>query len=137
MREIKNMQEFDDVLGGPNLVVVDFKADWCGPCRMIAPKLETLAEELKDREIIFIKVDVDRVTDVSRRAGISAMPTFHIYKNGELREEIVGADYPKLAATIMKELGPADGPAVLGVPPPDAHHDGGVRAGPKVTQDQS
>jgi thioredoxin 1 len=129
MKELKSMQEFDELLAGDGLVVVDFKADWCGPCKMIAPKLEGLAEELKARAVTFVKVDVDSLSDVSRRAGISAMPTFHLYKKGELVEEIVGADYPKLAAAIMRELAtakPAAAPAVAigkaAKTSPDAQH---------------
>jgi thioredoxin 1 len=111
MKELTSMQEFDELLAGDGLVVVDFKADWCGPCKMIAPKLEGLAQELKARPVTFVKVDVDTLADVSRRAGISAMPTFHLYKKGALVEEIVGADYPKLAAAVRRELASMKMPA--------------------------
>ncbi|OPL20848.1 thioredoxin-like 1-like protein, partial [Mytilus galloprovincialis] len=62
------------------LIVVDFFATWCGPCVQIAPVYQKLSDEYSD--CIFLKVDVDEVEDVAAESGISAMPTFQCYKNG-------------------------------------------------------
>ncbi|KAJ3371768.1 Cytoplasmic thioredoxin isoenzyme 2 [Allomyces arbusculus] len=88
--EIKSASSFDELIAGDRLVVVDFFATWCGPCRMIAPKFRDLADEFPGA--VFIKVDVDEVPDVASKCAISAMPTFHLYKGGEKIAEVVGAD---------------------------------------------
>ncbi|XP_015592161.1 thioredoxin-2 isoform X2 [Cephus cinctus] len=85
---------------GDTLVVIDFFATWCGPCKMIAPKLEELSQELKD--VIIFKVDVDECEDVAAAYEISSMPTFVFVKNGKVLETFTGANYDKLKNTIQK-----------------------------------
>ena len=63
------------------LVVIDFFATWCGPCKMISPKIEAMAGEMSN--VVFIKVDVDEAEDVAQEYNISAMPTFVFLKNGQ------------------------------------------------------
>uniref|UniRef100_A0A1A8GXU6 Thioredoxin n=1 Tax=Nothobranchius korthausae TaxID=1143690 RepID=A0A1A8GXU6_9TELE len=103
VQQIKNKAEFDTLLSkaGNKLVVVDFTATWCGPCRRIAPLFEKLANEHAD--VIFVKVDVDDAADVSGACGIRCMPTFQFYKNGEKVHEFSGADEKKLEEKV-KEL---------------------------------
>eukprot|EP01023_Acetabularia_acetabulum_P064141 TRINITY_DN8222_c0_g1_i1.p5 TRINITY_DN8222_c0_g1~~TRINITY_DN8222_c0_g1_i1.p5 ORF type:complete len:118 (+),score=27.13 TRINITY_DN8222_c0_g1_i1:161-514(+) len=81
-------------------VVVDFSAVWCGPCQMISPKFEQMSEEVDD--VIFLKVDVDEVSDVASECGISAMPTFQVFSNGSKVDELVGASEERLRALIAK-----------------------------------
>ena len=71
-------------------VVVDFWADWCMPCRIMAPVMEELAEEFAGKAL-FGKVNVDENPDVASRYGIMSIPHFLIFKNGTLPEKIVGA----------------------------------------------
>ena len=85
---------------GDNLVVVDFFATWCGPCKMIAPKLEELSKEMEN--VIFLKVDVDECEDIASEYGISSMPTFVFIKNSKVLETFSGANYDKLKSTIQK-----------------------------------
>ncbi|XP_050576620.1 thioredoxin-2-like [Bombus affinis] len=85
---------------GDNLVVVDFFATWCGPCKMIAPKLEELSKEMEN--VIFLKVDVDECEDIASEYGISSMPTFVFIKNNKVLENFSGANYDKLKSTIQK-----------------------------------
>uniref|UniRef100_A0A8C6U9P3 Thioredoxin domain-containing protein n=1 Tax=Neogobius melanostomus TaxID=47308 RepID=A0A8C6U9P3_9GOBI len=84
---------------GSKLVVVDFTASWCGPCKMIAPVFEVRNE---NKDVVFLKVDVDEASDVSEKCGISSMPTFQFYKNGEKLEQFSGASEEKLRATVAK-----------------------------------
>eukprot|EP00386_Alphamonas_edax_P007262 GDKI01024121.1.p2 GENE.GDKI01024121.1~~GDKI01024121.1.p2 ORF type:complete len:107 (-),score=38.96 GDKI01024121.1:26-346(-) len=89
--DITNEQHFDQVLkeAGNKLVVVDFFAEWCGPCKRIAPEVHKMAEEMHD--IVFVKVDVDKAQDVSTRCQIRAMPTFIYYKNAQEKHRHQGA----------------------------------------------
>ncbi|MHB1503177.1 MAG: thioredoxin [Acidimicrobiales bacterium] len=71
-------------------VLVDFWADWCGPCKMIAPVLEELAIE-KQGLLQIAKLDIDENLDVTRRFEVMSIPTLILFKGGELRTRIVGA----------------------------------------------
>lgn len=70
------------------LVLADFWASWCGPCRMLAPILEELAGETEG--VTFVKVNVDEEPDAAIRLGIASIPTLILYKNGEIAERMVG-----------------------------------------------
>ncbi|XP_058804043.1 thioredoxin-2 [Phymastichus coffea] len=85
---------------GSKLVVIDFFATWCGPCKLIAPKLEELSQELTD--VVFLKIDVDKLEDASQEYDISSMPTFVFIKNGAEVERFSGANIDKVKATINK-----------------------------------
>jgi thioredoxin 1 len=74
-------------------VLVDFWADWCGPCKMLAPIIEELSEEYSDT-VKFAKVDVDAAGEIAERYGISSIPTVMLFQNGEAIGSIVGA-HPK------------------------------------------
>ena len=94
VHEVRNLAEFRDVLEKNKVVIVDFWAPWCGPCRFISPVLEKMSDETDS--IHFAKVDVDQAEDVSQEYGIRAMPTFIAFKDGEKVDEVVGADPLKL-----------------------------------------
>lgn len=86
------------------LFILDCWAEWCGPCRMIAPVLEEMAKELKGKAV-FGKLNVDQNMQTANKYRISAIPTLLIFKNGKLLDKLVGA-YPKatLAGKIQKYL---------------------------------
>lgn len=86
--------------------VIDYFAVWCGPCRMIAPKVEALSESLakSGKDAKFYQVDVDEVPAVAQKAEIQAMPTFHGYKKGGKVFELVGANPAKLESLILANL---------------------------------
>ncbi|TFJ87588.1 hypothetical protein NSK_000939 [Nannochloropsis salina CCMP1776] len=97
---VSNKAEFYDVLNsaGNKAVIVDFFATWCGPCKVIAPYFEELSTKFPD--VVFIKVDVDENEEVAAFAGISAMPTFQVYKDGKKVGELMGAAKDKLLGLV-------------------------------------
>jgi thioredoxin len=86
------------------LVVVDFYADWCGPCRMVAPFIDSLAT--KFHQVLFVKVNVDEVQDVAQLCRVHAMPTFQLFLNGNKVDEIVGADVAALERSVAAQAQP-------------------------------
>lgn len=71
-----------------NVVVVDFFATWCGPCKMLAPVFDTLSEELTDAD--FVKVDIDQSLELAQKFGITTVPTMMIFKDGKVVDTLVG-----------------------------------------------
>jgi len=83
--------DFDtEVLKASGPVVVDFWAEWCGPCRMIAPALEEIAGAMGEK-VKIVKVNVDENTGIATKYGIMSIPTLMIFKNGEMVARQVGA----------------------------------------------
>ena len=79
-----------DVLGSSEPVVVDFWAEWCGPCRMISPALEEIATEMEGK-VKIAKLNVDENPDITIRYGVRSIPTLIMFKNGEPTSMQVGA----------------------------------------------
>ena len=80
----------ENVLDSDKVVLVDFWATWCGPCRMIAPIVEELHTELEGKAVIG-KVNVDENSEASANYGVRNIPTILIFKNGEVVDKLVGA----------------------------------------------
>jgi thioredoxin 1 len=83
-------QNQEEMIKQHSMLVIDCYADWCGPCRMIAPFIIDLASEYSGK-VSFGKLDVDQAPGVSRQYGISSIPTLLFFKNGKLVERLVGA----------------------------------------------
>ncbi|XP_034532152.1 thioredoxin-like [Notolabrus celidotus] len=98
VKEVESEEEFRQILkdAGDKLVVVDFTATWCGPCKQIGPKFDEESKKPENANVIFLKVDVDEAEDVSKSCEIKCMPTFQFYKNGAKIDEFSGANYPTL-----------------------------------------
>jgi thioredoxin 1 len=89
--EIVSDMTFDqEVLKSSEPVLVDFFAEWCGPCKAMAPALEQLASELKGK-VKVVKVDVDQSPGITTKYAIRAMPTLMMFKGGEVAAQHVGA----------------------------------------------
>ncbi len=89
VREI-NLENFDnDVLQNSKLTVVDFFADWCGPCRKLGPIMEEVEQELGEK-VDFMKINTDENIEAAKRYQVSGLPTLLVFKNGEPVERMVG-----------------------------------------------
>ena len=101
MRTISTLDDFHALVKSesPKLVVVDFFAEWCGPCKRVAPQYAQLAE-IHSKTACFVKVDVDASPELSSFGRISAMPTFQVYKGGERVAEVKGARMDELERSI-------------------------------------
>lgn len=82
-------KSFAELISGDTPVLVDFYADWCGPCKMMAPILEEIAAEYQGR-IKVIKVDVDRNPEAARTYRIQGVPTLILFRNGQIRWQQAG-----------------------------------------------
>lgn len=95
---IDSFETYKQVTGSDKLVIIDFWATWCGPCKVIGPVFEKL--EAQYPNIGFFKCDVDDQEQVAAEVGVKAMPTFMLFKQGEKVGSVVGADPNKLKAAL-------------------------------------
>ncbi|KAL4351362.1 hypothetical protein GQ457_06G041780 [Hibiscus cannabinus] len=91
---------FNSVKETPKLMVIDFSASWCGPCKFMEPALNDMAARFTDVE--FVKLDVDELPDVAQEFGVQAMPTFVLLKNGKEVDRVVGAQKNELEKKVDK-----------------------------------
>ena len=89
-----------DVLSNPKPVLVDFWAEWCGPCRMVSPILDEISVEYADK-ISIVKVNVDNEPALAEKYGITGIPALQVFKAGELVKSMVGA---KPKAVLVNDL---------------------------------
>jgi thioredoxin 1 len=90
----------EEVLSSDKPVLVDFWADWCGPCKQMAPVLDKLAEEYGDK-IEVVKLNTDQNPETPRAYNVLSLPTMNLYKDGEVVKQIIGAKPKRL---LEKEL---------------------------------
>lgn len=104
MAKIVNTSNFKGTVEESNkVVVVDFFATWCGPCKMLAPVFEELAKEMPN--VKFFKVDIDESLDLARQYNVSSVPTIKIFRKGDLMETLIGfMPKEKLAEAIKKYI---------------------------------
>jgi len=99
-----NMDEFNnEVINSNEVAVIDFFATWCGPCKMLAPVFEEVANETPNAK--FFKVDIDESLDLARQYSVSSVPTIKIFRKGDLMETFVGfMPKDKLSEAINKYI---------------------------------
>ena len=96
--------EFDAAVNAAPVALVDFWADWCGPCRMLAPLVDQLAGEY-DGKVLVGKVNVDQEPELARRFGVMSIPTVVVLKNGQEVDRLVGVrPAPAFQAALDKHL---------------------------------
>ena len=94
-------ENFDkEVINSPVPVLVDFWAAWCGPCRMLSPIVDEIAEEVSGIKVA--KVNIDEQPDIARRYRIMSIPTLMLFKNGEVAEKLIGVQPKGLVLDILK-----------------------------------
>jgi thioredoxin len=99
----KQFNSFEEMLSGSDVpVLVDFYADWCGPCQMMVPILEKVNLELKDR-LRIVKIDTEKYKELASQYGIAALPTLVLFKQGKPVDKIEGV---MQAAQLVKHLQP-------------------------------
>lgn len=105
MAKVINTSQFRGEIENSNgIVVVDFFATWCGPCKMLAPVFESLGNEMQN-EARFVKVDIDQSLEIAQQFNISTVPTMMIFKNGKPVESLVGfMPKEKIKAKVQSHL---------------------------------
>ncbi len=78
----------EEVINSEKAVLIDFYADWCGPCKMLSPVIEQIAKERDDIKVV--KIDVDKETDLARQFGIMSIPTVMVIKDGKVKNTSLG-----------------------------------------------
>ncbi len=101
---IQDETELDALLANESLLVVDCTASWCGPCKLVAPLMDQLAEEYSDQVKVF-KLDLDSNKPVAKRFGIKGIPAVMFFKQGELKEMLVGVKpYEDFSSVVTRLL---------------------------------
>ena len=100
MAKIATNTSFDELLQSEKLVIVDFWATWCGPCRMLSPLLDEVEAEMEDK-VEVVKVNVDDADEIAMRFRIMSIPTLLFFKNGAMVDRSVGA-MPK--STLVEKI---------------------------------
>lgn len=87
--KILNHNQFNEIKNKEGIKVVDFFADWCGPCKMLSPVLEQLSEEM-DESVEFIKINIDENLSLAQEYGITTIPTLIYLKDGKEQDRTIG-----------------------------------------------
>ncbi|SHH90444.1 thioredoxin [Clostridium collagenovorans DSM 3089] len=88
MLEINKNNFIQEVLGEDKVVVADFWASWCGPCKMLAPVLEEISSEMKN--VKFVKINIDDNPNLAQQFRVASIPTLMVFKDGDIKNKIVG-----------------------------------------------
>ena len=102
VKYLKTKADFESCIAGGQTVAIVSTASWCGPCKMIGPKFEAMAADPQFASINFQKIDVDDNSEAAEACGITAMPTFKIFKGGKEVDQLTGASEDKLKAMLAK-----------------------------------
>ena len=98
---VESDDHLEELLGEHEVVLVDFHAEWCGPCKMLEPTVEEIAAET---DATVLKVDIDDLRTVAQDAGVRSVPTLAFYENGEEAERVVGVQDKSDLVGIVEQL---------------------------------
>lgn len=116
--DVRNVaaQDFDSLIKTPGqLVVVDFYADWCGPCRTLGPVLEEVAGEYSGRVVVG-KVNVDQAGELAQREGVGGIPDVRLYRDGKRVDQFLGAQDAESIRELFAKHAPASAPKPSSAP---------------------
>jgi thioredoxin 1 len=98
---VESEDHLEELLGDHDVALVDFHAEWCGPCKMLEPTVEEIAAET---DAAVLKVDIDDLRAVAQDAGVRSVPTLAFYENGEEAERVVGVQDKSDLVGIVEQL---------------------------------
>eukprot|EP00756_Hemistasia_phaeocysticola_P000130 Hpha_TRINITY_DN10094_c1_g1::TRINITY_DN10094_c1_g1_i1::g.83857::m.83857/K03671/trxA; thioredoxin 1 len=101
---VNDDEHFETLLKSHQRVAVDFYADWCGPCKLIAPVFSRLSDEGENKDVTFVKVNVDELQETAMKYNVTSIPHFVFLKGGEPIDALVGASEGKLREKVSKLL---------------------------------
>ena len=106
VKELKNKKDFSSAVGneGTGLVVIDFFADWCGPCKRIAPKIDAFTEKYKNVGFYKINVENQELSKICEACQIKSLPTFCLFVGGKYITNLVGANESELEKLVVKYM---------------------------------
>lgn len=102
VKHVEEKEFRDEILKNGKLVLVDFFATWCGPCRMLAPELEKVAEAVKEFAEV-VKIDVDESRNLAKEYGVMSIPTLVVMKDGEEVDRVVGFRQSKDLVQLLED----------------------------------
>lgn len=102
MIQIENKEHLEQILSENSVVVMDFYADWCGPCKQLLPILEQVSQDQKD--VVFCKINVDENEDLARSYGVRSIPSLKYVKNGDVVKTTLGVQPIKLITESISEI---------------------------------
>jgi len=95
-------ENFEEILQSDKPVLVDFFATWCGPCKMIAPFIDEIAEEMNGKAVI-AKLDIDKCSELASSYGVMSVPTLMVFKNGEVVRQEMGARPKNMIMAMLED----------------------------------
>ena len=106
VQEIKNLEDFTKAIGDKNtgFVVIDFYADWCGPCKMIAPKFAKMAVKYPSVAFYKLNSDTEQTADIVSACQVNALPTFCLFSGGQFVTKMTGANDAELEEMIVSNM---------------------------------
>ncbi|KAF8555117.1 thioredoxin [Imleria badia] len=104
VQEIKSFSEFQDLINSGKVIIIDFWASWCGPCRAISPVFEKISDDPAYVGAEFYKVNTDEQEQISEELGIRSLPTFQVYKDGNKIREQIGANPAGLQTLVQSGI---------------------------------
>jgi thioredoxin 1 len=98
---VESAAHLDELVSTHDVVLVDYYADWCGPCKMLEP---TVAEIAAETDVVVAKVDIDQLQDLARQSGVRSVPTLEFYAGGEQAERVIGVQGKESLLDIVERI---------------------------------